>query len=88
MSDDSTLDAILDDYRDAIALTRACLDRDEDAAKAISDNCDQVGVLLALSAIAAYALRDAHGCEHHAREWLDGYLARNLPPEGKDQPLK
>lgn len=61
---------IHDDARDALALIRACLDDDADAAMAIYDNCDLRGVLGILSGITAEGLVLGKG-EDGARGWLD-----------------
>lgn len=61
---------IHDDARDAIALIRACLDGDAEAAEVIQGNCDLAGVLAITTGIAAEALTQARG-EAGARKWLD-----------------
>jgi hypothetical protein len=59
-----------DDARDAVALIRACLDDDIDAAKTIRDNCDLGGVLAIMTGLAAQAIVSLDG-ETGARKWLD-----------------
>jgi hypothetical protein len=60
---------IRDDARDGLALIRACLDDDIDAAEVIYDNCDLAGVLGIVTGIAAQELIRTMG-EPGAREWL------------------
>jgi hypothetical protein len=45
-----------DDTRDAIALIRACLDDDTEAAEVITGNCDLGGVLAVVTGLAAEGL--------------------------------
>jgi len=68
--------AVRDDARDALALIRACLDDDADAAMVIYDNCDLTGVLGIVTGIAADGLIRIEG-EDGAREWLDRMRRRN-----------
>ena len=61
---------IHDDARDAIALIQACLDDDVAARKVIHENCDERGVLMIMTGVAAQGLVLIHG-EDGAREWLN-----------------
>ena len=65
-----TEDTLLGDARDAIAMLRACLDDDVEAAKAIGDNCDLVGVLAIVCGITTGQLVRDYG-EDGTRRWLD-----------------
>jgi hypothetical protein len=69
---------IRDDARDSLALIRACLDDDIDAAEVIHGNCDLHGVLGIVTGIAAQGLVQARG-EDGAREWLDRMQRRAAP---------
>jgi hypothetical protein len=62
--------AIQDDARDGMALIRACLNDDADAAQIIYDNCDLAGVLGIVTGVAAQGLIALYG-EDGARGWVD-----------------
>jgi hypothetical protein len=64
-----------DAVRDAAALIRASLDRDDEAARVVLDNADLLAVVAALAGAFAELLRVSCG-DQGASEFLDGWQGR------------